>query len=307
MVGEDTFDQVSLKSGVSSSGHGQRRGTLKVSHFHRPERYLLKLKSTRHFFQFDDNDVIHQYDRKGKIEALHTSHMHQHAEGPSFGSPSSPMRPVYGSRSHSGSNIVPILEVPEGRELHTPYDGIDAREKRSDYGRDLTSSTSPVKGSTPLPTNENDVVNERFTLATPQFMVASGSSRGSLQTLLNRLTHSETPDLSLNPRKSLKERRLSDTMKRGGAHRGTKDYPHLPKNEADVERQERQGLVMASDEEDVTVHTDRSESDSPSPTEGKRPRRSSRNTNSISKMPRPLPYLPTSSPAGSENLYPPSK
>jgi hypothetical protein len=37
---------------------------------------------------------------------------------------------------------------------------------------------------------------------------------------------------------------------RGGAHRGTKDYPHLPKREKDVEREERRGLVLDTDGHD---------------------------------------------------------
>jgi len=232
--------------------------------------------------------------------------MHLHADGPSYGSnPGSPIRPGYNGRSHSGSTVTPILELPE---RHTPFDGPPAQEDRNAYGRDLMSSPSPINERGSLPTDEHDVVDDYAALPTPRIVSQSASSRGSFHTLLNRFTHSDTPDLSLNPRKPSKERRLSvsDDQKRGGAHRGTKDYPHLPKQEADLEREERQGLVMASDEEELTTNTDRSESDSPSPTEGKPPRRSSRNTNSISKMPRPLPYLPTSSPA-SDNLYPPSK
>lgn len=45
-----------------------------------------------------------------------------------------------------------------------------------------------------------------------------------------------------------------DDQVRGGAHRGVRDYPHLPKNEAATEREERAKLVespSASDAEDA--------------------------------------------------------
>jgi hypothetical protein len=38
-----------------------------------------------------------------------------------------------------------------------------------------------------------------------------------------------------------------DDQVRGGAHRGVRDYPHLPKTEEAVEREERAGLVAGAD------------------------------------------------------------
>ncbi len=92
------------------------------------------------------------------------------------------------------------------------------------------------------------------------------SSKHSLHTLLDRLA-SDGPDLRLG-RKSEKEDRSrqnsNDTIvpiirsreqsaddRRGGAHRGVKDYPHLPKKaEKSQEQQERAGLVGGSSESD---------------------------------------------------------
>lgn len=230
--------------------------------------------------------------------------MHLHA-GESPGQIGSPVRPSYSSRGFSGSSIAPILEVP-GESRHTPFDSVAQNEDRNPYGRDLTSSPSPTRVDNNLPMFEHDVVD--VPLSTPRAMPQSGSSRASFHTILDRFTHSNPPDLNLHPSKSGKNIKHtgSDDMKRGGAHRGTKDYPHLGKQEADVEREERQGLVDGSDEE-LGDPTDRSDTDTPPPLEEKRKtRKSSRNTNSISSMPRPLPYLPTSN-AGSENRYPPSK
>jgi hypothetical protein len=250
--------------------------------------------------------VVHQYDRKGKVEALHTSHVHLHA-GESPGQFGSPSRPSYGNRGYSGSSgIGPILEVPGETQHSTPFDGHGAGDTRNLYGRDLTLLSSPIDGSKNLPILENDVADAPF--ISPRTAPQASSSRGSFHTLLDRFTHSDTPDLNLQSSKSQKSVKQSgsDDMRRGGAHRGKKDYPHLRKEEAEVEREERQGLVMGSDEEELTGLTDRSDNDTPPLLEEKqqKTRRSSRNTNSISSMPRSLPYLPTANVA-SENRYPP--
>ena len=50
------------------------------------------------------------------------------------------------------------------------------------------------------------------------------------------------PDLTLG-------RQKSDI--RGGTHRGVKDYPHLPKEDADMERDQRRGLVGGDDDGDA--------------------------------------------------------
>ena len=240
------------------------------------------------------------------MEALHTSHVHLHA-GESPGQFGSPSRPSYGNRGYSGSSIGPILEVPGETQHQTPFDGQGASDTKNPYGRDLTLSASPIDGTKNLPTLENAVADAPF--ASPRTPQPS-DSRGSFHFLLDRFTHSDSPDLKLQSSKSQKSVKQSgsDDMRRGGAHRGTKDYPHLRKEEAEVEREERQGLVTGSDEEELTGLTDRSDNDTPPLLEEKQPkaRRSSRHTNSISSMPRPLPYLPTSNVA-SETRYPPGK
>ena len=228
--------------------------------------------------------------------------MHLHA-GESPGQYGSPARPTYGNRGYSGSSIGPILELPGESRHATPFDSQALGDTRDPYGRDLTTSPSPIDNKNNLPILEHDVVDAP--LSTPQAASQPNTSRGSFHNLLDRFTHSDSSEARLQPSKSGKQSG-SDDMKRGGAHRGTKDYPHLRKEEADVEREERQGLVNGSDEE-LTDPAERSDTDTPPLVEEKRKtRRSSRNANSISSMPRPLPYLPTSSPA-SENRYPPSK
>lgn len=69
-------------------------------------------------------------------------------------------------------------------------------------------------------------------------VTASPSLRTGLSGMFSNFS-SSGPDLRLNPQKS-------DT--RGGGHRGVKDYPHLPKEDADVERDQRRGLFGDDDD-----------------------------------------------------------
>jgi hypothetical protein len=218
--------------------------------------------------------------------------MHVHAgEDPT----SSPGRPTFGNRGYSGSSIVPIPEMPE-----TASQMIAAHERRNNYGRDLTTSPPTGNENTALPTSEYDVTEQP---PPPNLGIpASGSSRASFHTILNRFTNSDAPDLHLNPRRGSKDRE----QKRNRSHKANKDYPHLRKDEAEMDKEERQGLVMASEDEEVSAPSDRSVSGSPESMQDKRKtRKSSRQQNSISSMPRPLPYLPNVN-AGGENSYPPS-
>lgn len=71
-------------------------------------------------------------------------------------------------------------------------------------------------------------------LATP----SSPSLRTGLSGMFSSFS-STGPDLRLGTQKS---------ETRGGGHRGVKDYPHLPKEDADVERDQRRGLVGDDDD-----------------------------------------------------------
>lgn len=87
----------------------------------------------------------------------------------------------------------------------------------------------------------------------------SAVSRTSFNTLLNKFAASDGPDLRLGPssRRGSKESPAADDMVRGGAHRGTKDYPHLKKSAADQEQEERRGLVVHVDDDGTDSDEDR--------------------------------------------------
>jgi hypothetical protein len=87
----------------------------------------------------------------------------------------------------------------------------------------------------------------------------SAVSRTSFNTLLNKFAASDGPDLRLGPssRRGSKESPAADDLVRGGAHRGTKDYPHLKKSAADQEQEERRGLVVSVDDDGSDEDEDR--------------------------------------------------
>lgn len=80
--------------------------------------------------------------------------------------------------------------------------------------------------------------------------------RPSFHTLLNRLTSSEGPDLRLHSGSrrgsaaTIREKEESADPVRGGGRRGTKDWPHLKKSEAEQEQEERRALVTDGAEGD---------------------------------------------------------
>lgn len=80
----------------------------------------------------------------------------------------------------------------------------------------------------------------------------TSTSRTSFNTILNKFATADGPDLRLGPanRRGSKEGPSAvDDLVRGGAHRGTKDYPHLKKSAAEQEHEERRGLVVHVDED----------------------------------------------------------
>ena len=80
--------------------------------------------------------------------------------------------------------------------------------------------------------------------------------RPSFHTLLNRLTSSEGPDLRLHSGSrrgsaaTIRDKEESADPVRGGGRRGTKDWPHLKKSEAEQEQEERRALVTDGAEGD---------------------------------------------------------
>lgn len=211
---------------------------------------------------------------------------------------------MFAHKSNDTSSIVDsISEIPE---LY----------KNSELGHDDDASHKFIRSPSlsPLPEKEQDIgvarAEERSPIS-PIRGVEATASRGSFHTMLNKLTDAKAPDLKLqlHMRKpsSKHESSSQHDQKRGGAHRGTKDYPHLPKADAALEREQRQGLVGQSDE---------SENDSPpfGTTIPLPPASSAKQDHAIGKSPspnptpRPLPYLPTIRKTENDDMsYPPSK
>jgi hypothetical protein len=125
--------------------------------------------------------------------------------------------------SYSGSNVYPpVREEEEDDEKPISPTSTDATHAHASI---LTAAyVDPYKQPLPTPPHIG---------TTP----TSPSARSGLSGLFSTFS-SAGPDLTLGKGKN-------DT--RGGTHRGTKDYPHLPKEDADVERDQRKGL-FAEDE-----------------------------------------------------------
>jgi hypothetical protein len=91
--------------------------------------------------------------------------------------------------------------------------------------------------SYPDPYNNLQPLPERPRLETKASTSSTGSARG-----FGGIFHFSH---SADPSKAAPTPAVGDI--RGGAHRGTKDYPHLSKKEKAVEREERRGLVVDTD------------------------------------------------------------
>lgn len=140
---------------------------------------------------------------------------------PLTSSESGPSRstPTIGDRKVStGSTYPPVIEEPE-----------------EDAGDAVTTQSGHVESASYYPDPYRQSPGDRPKLETQSSRGSTSGGSGPIRTLSNMFSRSPV------------ERQHSDV--RGGAHRGTKDYPHLPKNERDVESEERAGL-FDSDEED---------------------------------------------------------
>lgn len=141
----------------------------------------------------------------------------------------------------------------------------------------------------------------------------SASGGGSFNALLNKLGAAEGPDLALGrpittgtPSGRSKD---PDDLKRGGAHRGTKDYPHLQKSDVDIERMERQALVdLNSDSDENHPLSEPSDNEVPPPidTDPRQSRRSSRRTSSNTGRLTPAELVRAKANAN-QNSYPPGR
>lgn len=186
--------------------------------------------------------MVHQYGYNRTDEPTHILRPHPQPQS-SISMVSSPSRqPAFQHRQASASSVYPpVLEEPD------------------DFDDDTSAATAPIEQIRHV--SYNDPYDRARSAVS-----SSTSSRGD-----PNLFHMST---SVDPSKSKKSRSGSkddstssgsgsrDKDVRGGSRRGTKDYPHLSKREAGLEREERRALVGDDSEE-------RFPQDSESDTEGR--------------------------------------
>lgn len=134
-----------------------------------------------------------------------------------------------------------LLQVPSRKSsgLYPPV--VEEDEEDEKPISPSTTDATHAHASIQTATSYNDPYRQPQSISAP-FVTSpsSASSRSGLSGIFSGF--SNNPDLSLG-------RQKSDI--RGGGHRGVKDYPHLPKEDADMERDQRRGLV--SHEDDVEM------------------------------------------------------
>jgi len=239
----DAMDQVSLhvkspterntsfaRDNFSKDVFPQRSGsTLKVS-------WSFVVKAHKSNSQFEEGDVVHEYGYGRNAEAVHHYRQNPHSAPPM--SVTNARSPRKGNRSAStsvSSVYPPVVETPdEYADASTPP--LDKRGKYLDaYDR-------------PGPSN----LSQNPPHSAPHH---PGLPRAPSSGKLANMFHFST---SADPSKH---------QVRGGAHRGTKDYPHLKTKDLAVEElQERKALVGDSptdvreslEEEPMSAVTDES-------------------------------------------------
>ncbi|KAJ9098282.1 hypothetical protein QFC21_004611 [Naganishia friedmannii] len=190
--------------------------------------------------KFDDQDVVHQYDRTGHEDAIHTARMHASDGHIEYGE---------SRRTASDAHHIP-LKSPHADKTGG-HSFFAARPFKSFRRRVSVQSEEDELANVPLtPATPHGILDTHTTTihlpSRGTSPMDTTNSRASFNTLLNKFVATEGPDLRLNPgRRGSKE---TDDMKRGGAHRGTKDYPHLKKSAAEQELEERRGLVGDADQ-----------------------------------------------------------
>lgn len=170
---------------------------------------------SRSTLKFDDADIVHQYGYykkgSGSNDATHTVRQHDELRGNS-------------GASGTGTRIVPGTEGREelfsespAKERANPYDHYHQMPERK-------TSFSQLFGS--------------FTHGPLTSPVSPGSAQDG--------EHAERPSVAHGFLGALHHRGQADDdarQVRGGAHRGVRDYPHLPKADQGTEREERAALV----------------------------------------------------------------
>lgn len=214
-----------------------------------------RAKST---LKFDDQDLIHQYDRKGHGGGIHTTRAHD-----SLNVPAQPSGKGWVLRQDSGdaSPGIRVVESPL-EEKHSFFDARPFKtfRKSSADGGAIDHAQHPGAhrfiSSPEVPSREPgsaDIVDSARSPTEP----SRGFPRpSSFANILERFGHHSSDDHDSRPRAPSRKnsaQQVEDDMRRGGAHRGTRDYPHLQKAEKVREAEERRALVdrtSASDDDD---------------------------------------------------------
>lgn len=205
--------------------------------------------------QFDDQEIVHQYDRKGHEHAIHTSRTHNANGEIEYGShrTTSPMTLSYGkspSEEKSGHSFFGARPFKTFRRQTS-----GAGDEEEGMGRDdLASVPLTPTGMVPHGILETTVHLEPPVISNKSALDSS-SIRPSFHTLLNKFASADGPDLRLHSGSrrgsaaTVKEKEEVDPV-RGGGRRGTKDYPHLKKSAAEQEQEERRALVTGGGDDE---------------------------------------------------------
>lgn len=133
-----------------------------------------------------------------------------------------------------------LLRPPSSRKGSSLYPPVAEEDEEDEKPiSPTTTDATHVHASIQTAASYNDPYRQPQSFSAPFVdSPSSASTRSGISGFFSGFANN--PDLTLG-------RQKSDT--RGGGHRGVKDYPHLPKGDADIERDQRRGLV--GDDEDA--------------------------------------------------------
>lgn len=217
---------------------------------------------------FDDQDIIHQYNRKGHGGTVHMTRLHEQLSVPyhpdedddddnKIGDGASPDH-----QSSRDSSIRIVTQQTLGEEKKSSiFDTNPFKSFRKSSADTLKSPTTPIHLGDPrsllstemtmFPPRSEDITDNGTTRSPTDPQSNKSFSRpGSFANLFERFGHHHSSDSDDHPKSPRSPR--DDDMKRGGAHRGTRDYPHLQKKDRaqDQEMEERRALVAQADQSD---------------------------------------------------------
>ncbi|KAK4688681.1 magnesium transporter, partial [Tremellales sp. Uapishka_1] len=215
----DAMDKISL--------HSAKSPTVTSPGFPGNSSYGFPQPSKSHL-KFEEEDIVHNYgytSHDGQTDAYHTTRQH----------PTPWSAPPAGMRQFSQGSL---------GEGHPVYPVAEEEEEPPQRHRFFNGRSGSPAGS-PGPGERRD----------PYSAPIEAGQIHPLKTGLSHMFHSfaSGPDLSLRR----PSRDKDDSEVRGGAHRGTKDYPHL-KGEKEKEHQEREALVQ-DDDDDVEDEDEKDE------------------------------------------------